>query len=329
MILMIVAVSCGLGASYMTSRLLAERGAETEKVIVLVAKKNLNMGDIVKVPEDMFVEKQFTKGEEPRLALNEPDKLKGRVLKRSLRPGDFVTPDDLFGENDSPGLWTTLPQGFRAVGIRVNPETIAGGFASLPHSRVDILNTVKRGDDRSNYSEIILEDVLVLAADQSSQRDETGRAMMANVVTVALKPEDALKLELAKNVGTISLMLRKFNDKQRAEGTKLTYEKMKQGLGASTDIIPEESDASPPSTISLPPLPPLTPTPAPKDEKVAAPAPPKKPGDPGYSILIIEGDNQRRVPLVNVDQKGRPISVDVQRSEVPQPDAKKDGAKKD
>jgi pilus assembly protein CpaB len=318
MILMIVAVSCGLGASYMTSRLLAERGAETEKVNVLVAKKNLNMGDVVKVPDDMFVQKQFTKGEEPRLALTEGEQLKGRVLKRSLRPGDFVTPDDLFGENDSPGLWTTLPQGYRAVGIRVNPETIAGGFASLPHSRVDILNTVKRGDDRSNYSEIILEDVLVLAADQSSQRDETGRAMVANVVTVALKPEDALKLELAKNVGSISLMLRKFNDKVRAEGTKLTYEKMKQGLGATTDIIQEESDASPPSTISLPPLPPLTP----KDDKVAAPAPAPKKGD-GYTILIIEGDKQRQVPIGNVDAQGRTLSNDVQRTEVrPEPGKK-------
>ena len=43
MILMVVAIVCGLGASYMTSRLLAERGeapaAEQKKVTVLVAKK--------------------------------------------------------------------------------------------------------------------------------------------------------------------------------------------------------------------------------------------------------------------------------------------------
>jgi hypothetical protein len=156
----------------------------------------------------------------------------------------------------------------------------------------------------------------------SSQRDETGRAMVANVVTVALKPEDALKLELAKNVGTISLMLRKFNDNQRAEGTKLNFAKMKQGLGATTDIIPEESDASPPSTVSLPPLPPLTP---PKEDKVPAPAPVTKKGD-GYTILIIEGDKQRQVPIGNVDAQGRTINVDVQRTEVRpevRPDAKK------
>ena len=52
----------------------------------------------VKVPEDLFVEKQFPKGEEPRLAITEVDKLKGKMLKRSLRAGDFVTPEDLHDE---------------------------------------------------------------------------------------------------------------------------------------------------------------------------------------------------------------------------------------
>ena len=39
LILMVVAVSCGLGASYMTSRLLADREQDVEKVAVLIAKK--------------------------------------------------------------------------------------------------------------------------------------------------------------------------------------------------------------------------------------------------------------------------------------------------
>ena len=53
MILLIVAVTCGLGASYMTSRLLAERQTEPEdKVKILVAKKNLDQGLTIKNVED-------------------------------------------------------------------------------------------------------------------------------------------------------------------------------------------------------------------------------------------------------------------------------------
>src|SRR6266581_6093796 len=121
LILMVVAVSCGLGASYMTSRLLADREQDVEKVAVLIAKKTLNMGEIIKVPEELFDEKMFPKGEEPKAAIVELEKLKGRQLKRSLRTGDFVTPDDLIDGKLEQGLKYILPPGHQAVGIRVSP----------------------------------------------------------------------------------------------------------------------------------------------------------------------------------------------------------------
>jgi pilus assembly protein CpaB len=292
MILMIVAVSCGLGASYMTSRLLAERGDETEKVAVLVAKKNLNMGDTIKVPEDMFIEKLFTKGEEPRLAIVDADKLKGHILKRSLRPGDFVTPEDLLDDKGG-GIAYWLPKGHQAVGIRVNQETIAGGFASLPHSRVNIISTQRRGGDKDTKAILLLENVLVLAADTQTQRDDTGRAMPANVVTVALKPEDVLKLELAKQLGTISLTLRGFNDSAKSEVTTFSAQQLHTGAAPGKDTV-EEADGGPPQNVSLP-------LPTPRVEPVAA----KK--DAGkYFMRIIEGDQQRQVPFAIDAAPGSP-----------------------
>ena len=78
------------------------------------------------------------------------------------------------------------------------------------------------------------------------------------------------------------------------------------------DVPEEAGDASPPSAVGLPPLPPLTPK---EDVAKPAPAPAKK--GPGYSILIIEGDKQRSVPIT--------VAPDVQRSEVRPDDANKDG----
>src|SRR4051794_10629073 len=92
LILMVVAVTCGLGASYMTSRLLAERQPdETEKVSFLVAKKHLDMGLTVRKVEDLFEEKKVAKGDEPKNAIVDPKDLQGRVLKVPRRQGDFIT----------------------------------------------------------------------------------------------------------------------------------------------------------------------------------------------------------------------------------------------
>jgi pilus assembly protein CpaB len=306
MILMIVAVTCGLGASYMTSRLLAERGTDEEKVTILVARKNLNMGDVIKTPDDMFVEKQVSKGDEPRLAIVEVEKLKGRQLKRSLRPGDFITPEDLIDDKNSAGISFILPQGHQAVGIRVNSETIAGGFASLPHSRVNIISTRRGSDDKSTKATLLLENVLVLAADTQTQRDETGRAMPANVVTVALKPEDVLKLELAKTLGTISLVLRKFNDQSLSSTSSYTAENLKTGTinkeGGQDDL-----EGPPPAVSVLPALP-----------KVEEKKDLKKDDKGKFQMVIIEGDTQRKVGF-DVDPNSKVPGLEVQRSEVNAP----------
>ncbi|MCI0683642.1 MAG: Flp pilus assembly protein CpaB [Gemmataceae bacterium] len=249
LILMVVAISCGLGASYMTSRLLADRQQEVEKVSILIAKKTLSTGETLKIPEDLFTLKQFPSGEEPKLAIADPKVLQGRVLKRSLRQGDFITPDDLL-DDKNPGMMYELPQGQQAIGIRVSPETIAGGFASLPHSRVNIISTVRRGDDVKSYSKILLENVLVLAADGTTKIVENGQAMPANVVTVALKPEDVLKLELAKTMGTISLALRKYNDNSKSEITSVTVEGMR-GNNVAEDPTTEQVPTQAPAAIPL------------------------------------------------------------------------------
>lgn len=253
-ILMVVAVSCGLGASYMTSRLLADRQTSDERVTILVAAKNLNLGEIIKAPLESYLEeRQVAKEDAPRGAFTDADKekLKGRQLKHALRVGDFVTPGDLHDENSrKDGIVYDLPAGHVAIGIRVNPESIAGGFASLPHSRVNIIWTVRRGD-KDSFSKTLLENVLVLAADMTTTRNENNAAVLASVVTVALKQEDAMKLTLAKNVGTVDLVLRRFDDATRPEGDRVTVNGLLNALagGDPTVEIPQGASGTPATAV--------------------------------------------------------------------------------
>jgi pilus assembly protein CpaB len=307
LILMGVAITCGLGASYMTSRLLAERHTsdEAEKVIVLVAKKNLNMGDTIKVPEDVFIQKAYTRGEEPANAIVDAEQLKGRVLKRPLRANDFVTSEDLLGDKDGDFLNVKLPPGYRAVGVRVNVESSAYGFASLPHSRVDVISTVRRSDDKTTYSQVLLENVLVLAADDRTQRDESGKPMPSQVVTLALKPEDALKISLAGELGTLRLMLRKMGDATSAQHSKLNYEALKSGE-FSGDETPE---------VEAPKVAPVPP-PAPKVE--APQVAEAKPATRLHRLWISEGDQTRQAQF-QLNERGEVVFPDGGPGEVHPP----------
>jgi pilus assembly protein CpaB len=272
LVLMGVAIACGLGASYMTSRLLAERNTEEEpKVTVLVAKKNLNMGETIRVPEDLFQEKRFTRGEEPPGAIEKYDDLKNRILRTPRRTGDTVSQEDLISDLDSTQMSVFLPVGHRAVGVRVNVETGAFGFACAPLSRVDVIGTFRRGDDKGTFSRVLLENVLVLAADDKTKRDDNGKPMPSQVVTLALKPEEALKVRLAGELGTLSLMLRKINESAKVGVRTLTYEALKKGEEATEDVEKVEPKPAPkvePKVAKVEPKPPVV-EPAGKVHKIA------------------------------------------------------------
>src|SRR5262249_55605729 len=65
-----------------------------------------------------------------------------------------------------------IPEGHKAVGLRVQMDTTISGFASLPGSHVDILQTVHRPGIGS-YTQVLIENVRVLAADQQPDRQGT------------------------------------------------------------------------------------------------------------------------------------------------------------
>jgi len=319
MILMVVAIVCGLGASYMTSRLLAERGEapppEQAKVVVLVAKKNLDMGLLVKNPQDAFTEKQFTKGDEPKNAVVALEVLRAKYLKRSLRKDDWITPDDL--ADSVGGINWQLPEGHRAIGIRVSTEGIAGGWASLPGSRVDVISTVRRGSDDDSFAQVLLEDVLVLAADGANKtRDDQG-AMPASVVVVALTAEDALKVTMASQIGTLALMLRKQGDKTKSEAERVTITQILRGTSANkTDAVDKDADweKSPNTEPANPKLdiPPIKPEEQPKEVAKVEPV------IRTHVMTIIEGEHQRKV-VFRLGENDEVLSSDVPDTEASTP----------
>jgi pilus assembly protein CpaB len=138
--------------------------------------------------------------------------LVGRVVKSPVAQGEPLTEARLAPAGTKGGLSAVVADGKRAMTVRVNDVIGVAGFA-LPGNYVDII--VNTQEDRpgqpssedKRVSKIVLERILVLAVAQESGRDET-RPKVVNAVTLELSPEQAEALDLARSVGTLSLVLR-------------------------------------------------------------------------------------------------------------------------
>ncbi len=322
LILMVVAVGCGLAASYMTSRVIAERSnadVVEEKVKVLVAKQNLTMGMLLKDPEKYFEEKSFIKGEEPKRAVRDFGLLKDRMLNKPLSAEQFVSLEDLMDKNQG-GLSSSMQKGMRAVGIKVNVDTQAGGFV-LPNSRVDIVSVVRRGDGES-IAKIILQNVLVLAVDTVSTRPDDKNAIVASTITVALTPEQAEKVSLAGEMGTLRMILRPFGDDEIVRTKGETPRGIAKTGSDSGNADPEavgaseDSGAHPPVWSPKVPDVPANRTPVAEAKQPEPPPPPKT-----HTMTIVNGESVTKAVFL-LDEKDGGTITQIEKS---QPD----GAKKE
>jgi pilus assembly protein CpaB len=311
--LMVVAVGCGLAASYMTSRLLAERSNQQqvvqEKINVLVAKKNIPLGTLIKDPEQMFEEKPFIKGEEPKKAMKDLAALKDKRLNKALSAEQFVSVEDLM-EKGMDGLGAQMAKGMRAYGIKVTADSTGGGFV-LPNSRVDVVWVLRKGDTDS-AAKIILQNVLVLAVDTLSARPDDKQAHVASTVTLAVTPEQAEKLSLAEQLGTLKLTLRPFGDEDLVK-TKGANPK---GIAKGSEKAEVEEDDPVATSGALAKLNVKVPEPppAPKEEKkpevVVAPPPPKT-----HTLTIYNGEHVTKAVFVLEDKTNEVKSTEIEKSD--------------
>src|SRR5471032_2788400 len=146
--------------------------------------------------------------------------LDGRITRASIQHGEPLLESKLAPPGTTGGLSAVVAEGKRAMTVRVNDVVGVAGFA-LPGNFVDILvNTQEdKQTDHPNreqaISKIVLERILVLAIAQESGRDDT-KPKVVNAVTLELTQEQVEKLDLARSVGTLSLVLRNQVDPQSA-----------------------------------------------------------------------------------------------------------------
>lgn len=231
--LLLLALLIGLAAAiYATGLVTGQNSIASNKVVVAIV--DIQLGS--KINAQMVSLVDWPTGSVPPGSFQVVEDLQDRVAKVSVLRGEPLVEGKLAPVGTQGGLSAVIADGKRAMTVRVNDVVGVAGFA-LPGNYVDVMVNAQqdkaKGEEGKQISKTVLEHVLVLAVAQEAGRDDT-KPKVVSAVTLELTLEDSEKLDLARSVGTLSLVLRNQIDTKKVATTGIT----KSQLFGEQDLAP-------------------------------------------------------------------------------------------
>lgn len=271
-VMILLSLVAGAAAVFLASRWVGQQAAEKTTQVV-VAVHDLALG--VPLTAAMLQATPWPTGAVPISSFNELKKLEGRVVRTAVFKGEPILEPKLAPEGTKGGLPSIIKGGKRAISVKVNEVVGVAGFA-LPGSFVDVMVNVMDGKDKA-VSKIVLQRILVLAVAQEANRDET-KPKVVNAVTLEVSPDEAEKIDLARSIGTLSLVLRNPIDRNDTETAGMRRDEL---LGQGT---------VPPAVLAAAPAPAATRTrPVSKARSAPVAAARPAPASATVSVEVIRG----------------------------------------
>ncbi|MCW2238705.1 Flp pilus assembly protein CpaB [Azospirillum canadense] len=188
-------------------------------ITVVVAKIPLKFGD--ELSRESLREMAWPADAAPEGSFRTMDELLGgerRVALREMGPNEVVLKARVSGYGGRATLSAVIAEGMRAATIRVNDVQGVAGFV-LPGDLVDVVFTRPEdptpGVQSAPMTDVLLQGVKVLAVDQTAD-DQKDKPIPAKAVTLEVTPDDAQRLALAGQVGSLGLALRQSGGVQTA-----------------------------------------------------------------------------------------------------------------
>lgn len=182
------------------------RAATVEVVDAVVAARDLQAGSVVQRQDVRLVE--WPAGSLPEGFSRSASEVVGRGLLTSVKTNEPLLSGKLAGRESGGGLPIQIPDGMRAMSVKVDEVVGVAGFV-LPGTRVDVLVTLDQtARQEEPRTRVLLQNVTVVAAGQTTERDEEGKPQTVPVVTLLVDPAQAERLTLGSTKGQIQLALR-------------------------------------------------------------------------------------------------------------------------
>jgi pilus assembly protein CpaB len=210
-VVVLIAVAVAAVASFGVFRAIQNmpvREVEVRSLYQVVAVRELAMGDLVTKDDVKLVpwpaSSPVTGGFTTIEAVLNRGLIDGVVANEPLTEGKLAKLEA------GGGLPPTITEGMRALSIKVNDVVGVAGYV-VPGTRVDVIVTLSnRAGLNESMTRVVVSDVEVLTAgtrmDVAKARD--GQPIPASVVTLLVTPDDAERIALAGNEGSIMLTLR-------------------------------------------------------------------------------------------------------------------------
>ena len=206
----------------------APKQVQVKDVTVVTAKTSIPERTLIK--EEMLSLKTMPSNKVPNGALTRTTDLVGRPTRIDISAGEVITGQKVYASVSDMGLSGRIPPECRAVTVGINDVTGVSGFAR-PGDYVDVMLVSSQVENNKVTSELILQNVLLLAINQAadtgnnrSATNDKNQKQNANAnnaatgsparATLALTPEDVLKLTAKAQMGQIYLSLRPYHPAQ-------------------------------------------------------------------------------------------------------------------
>ncbi|HEY6659811.1 MAG TPA: Flp pilus assembly protein CpaB [Pyrinomonadaceae bacterium] len=290
------AVLCGLLGVMLVTRYLANLQAyQRDLNNVVVAKSEIPLG--AKITVDQLALAPMPNGSAPEGVFRKLDEVAGRVAVTPIGLREPITKLKLAPAGVGAGLQAVIPEGYRALTVRVDEVVGVSGFV-MPGSYVDVIAVIVPVTPsvaaQGPISKTVLQNIKVLAsgANLDSPQDQR-QPTDVKAVTLLVTPEQAEKLVLAANESKLQLVMRNYSDQEDS----LTSGANKSTLLNGESVRPEPA---PPSEKSVDTK--VAPLPKPRIKRASHVVPPsvEKPAPQPVarkSVELIEGSKRRDVDV--------------------------------
>ena len=290
LVVLVGALIFGVLAAVTVSKYLSKAQAFSKNLTnVAVAKVEIPIGS--KIVAEQITVVQFPKESTPDGAYDSVEKLAGRVAVVNIAAREPITEARLAPEGTAAGLSAVIPEGYRAMTVKVDDAAGISGFIQ-PGTMVDVVVTIDPAEGAARQdpvSKIVLQNIKVLASGQNIDKPENEReANSVKAVTLQVTPEQAEKLALASAEGKLQLVMRNQID----QGDEQTPGVNKRNLLTGDTAMPAPEPGSLKSE-----QPKTEPKPGRRSTRAhtpAAAAPAPQP-TPRTSVEMIEGAKKRAV----------------------------------
>ena len=220
---------------------------------LVISKAEIPLGTVLNA--DHLEKVSVLKTALPELAFGKPEDLIGRVSINAIGPKEPLTEYRLAPKGSLAGLAALVPEGYRALTVKVDDEAGVAGLLA-PGMTVDVISIIRfdQGGRDATTAKVVLQNIKVLATGQNmGVPKEQATPESVRSVTLLVTPAEAEKCVIASHETRLRLIVRNMTDRDNVgtggvrNGDMLRGDQVQEMPKPSNQMLGEEMPRTAPA----------------------------------------------------------------------------------